>query len=286
MAPFRLRTATAVASAVATVALAGCGVRSAPTATGTTASAVPAAASADPLAEQRAQAPVLGAGVSADGTALRLYVLGDDPTMVAGSLTASFQPDADPGALRVLVRRLGGAAPATPAVVCRLAHDVHVLDVRLAEPLGGRVLLDATNGSRIAPTTFDSILRPASLPEGWRLLDEQPLREGDRQAGWVQRYGLSDAVPTISVVQRLASLGPIERFEVDRAERETVAVRGATGTWSRQQNWDATGLVWTEGAWTVALSSSSTDGRSPAHDQATLVAFADALRPGPDVPPG
>lgn len=290
----RLRTLTAVASGAMTIVaatsvLGGCVAHgsggSAPAGrSASAASTVTSTAVVDPLAEERAQAPLLGAGVSADGGALRLYVLGDDPTVAAGSLTATFEDGTDPSAVRVLVRRVGGGAAAAPAVVCRLAHDVHVLDITLDEPLDGRVLLDATNGSRIEPTAFDSILRPASLPEGWRLLDEHPLREGDRQRGWTQRYGVSDAAPTISVVQRLASLGPIERYEVDRTETASVPVRATLATWSRQGNWDATSLVWTEGQWTVALSSSSPDGRTPAHDQVALVGFAEGLRAGTDGP--
>ena len=298
MAPPRLRTVNAIASGALIVAAAmsvlaacaadgsGSGAPAARSASssGSASAAGSSTAVVDPLAEQRAQAPLLGAGVSPDGEALRLYVLGDDPTVAAGSLTATFEDGTDPSAMRVLVRRVGAGVPSAPAVVCRLAHDVHVLDITLDEPLDGRVLLDATNGSRIEPTAFDSILRPASLPEGWRLLDEHPLREGDRQRGWTQRYGASDAEPTISVVQRLASLGPIERYEVDRAEQASVPVRATLATWSRQGNWDATSLVWTEGQWTVALSSSSPDGRMPAHDQAALVAFAEGLRAGADGP--
>ena len=51
-------------------------------------------------------------------------------------------------------------------------------------------------------------------------------------------------------------------------------------TWSRQANWNATSLVWTEGGWELALSSSSPDGVSPALDRSTMLAFAADLAAG------
>ena len=122
-----------------------------------------------------------------------------------------------------------------------------------------------------------------SVNPGWRLLEERPLREGDRQTGWLQRYGTDPAAPGLSIIQRRAVLGPSERFGVDRVDRTEVPVRATTATWSRQADGKATALVWTESGWEVALTSAAGSGAGPL-DRATLEAFAASLRsarPGP-----
>ena len=243
------------------------------------------ATAVDPLAAERAEAPLLGALVDPAGVTLVLYALapGGDP-VASGELVAAVQ-GADASAVHVLVRRpteAGGAAAvgatAATGAVCRIEHDLHVVRLALPAPLGGRALIDDATGTVVAPMPQEAVLRPATLPAGWIRLDERPLREGGAQVGWAQRYGRTDAEPTVSLTQRLASLGPIDRYHAARTDGEAVPVRATSGTFSRQANWAATGLTWTEGAWTLGLDSSSPDGRQPPVDRAGLQSFAESLR--------
>lgn len=267
-----------IGAALLLSAVVGCtGDDAGPSAAPTT--AVPTTA-ADPLAEKRAQAPILGALLDGDGRGLRLYVLGRPEDYTAGSLTVELGPGTGTGPLRLLVRRADGASATPAGLVCRLDHDLHVLDVALDRPLGARAVLDASNGSVLQPMDAPEVVRPGRLPDGWRLLDEHPLREADAQTGWTQRYGRSDAEATISVVQRRAELGVPERYAVDRAEVEAVTVGATVATWSRQANGTATALVWEQEGWVVALSSSSPDGTRPALGREELVAFAATMSAG------
>lgn len=230
----------------------------------------------------RRDAPILGLSRSDDGTSLTLYVVSLDRSLGPGDLVATQERAADGVHLQVLQRgdrSAGGAAAAEGQLVCTIAHDVHVIRVPLDAPLGDAPVIDRSTGVRLTPIAESAVLRPSTLPAGWVLLEEQPLREGDAQTGWVQRYGTSDAAPSMSVVQRLASLGPNERFAVDRVHTTEVVVRGAVATWSRQGNWNATSLVWQEGGFEVALSSSSPDGVQPALDRQAMETFAAGLAP-------
>jgi hypothetical protein len=241
----------------------------------------------DPLAAERAEAPLLGAMIDPAGTTLTLYALAPGRAPLAAGELAAAVARSDGAAVHVLVRRPEGggtAAPASEPALCRIEHELHVLELALPGPLAGRPLVDDATGAVIAPMGREAVLRPAALPEGWRRLDERPLREGGAQVGWAQRYGGSDAGPTVSLTQRLAALGPLDRYQSNRTAVTVVPLRGTTATFSRQANWAATGLTWTEGGWTVGLDSSSPDGRQPPVDQAGLEAFAASLqverRPG------
>jgi hypothetical protein len=204
-----------------------------PMATGTDASTpgsgTAMAAAVDPLAAERAEAPLLGALIDPAGVTLVLYAVapGGDP-VASGELLAGVQ-HADASAVHVLVRRPSGAvgaavaaAGAATGAVCRIEHDLHVVRLALPDPLGGRALIDDATGTVVAPMPQEAVLRPATLPAGWLRLDERPLREGGAQVGWAQRYGRTDAEPTVSLTQRLASLGPIDRYQADRSDVEAV----------------------------------------------------------------
>lgn len=230
------------------------------------------------LARRSLEAPVLGATVSADGRTLELYALplGTEP-VAAGRLSASGEVGRD--TVRVSVTKNEAAVPAD-AALCRVERQLHVLALALSEALGGRRVLDAASGAALTPMPRGEILRPRQLPIGWFLVEERPLREGDRQTGWTQRYGPAADQPGLVVVQRSATLGPNERYAVDRADAAQVPVRGTAGTWSRQANWSATSLVWIEGGWEVALGSWASDASPPALDEAATLAFAESLEAG------
>lgn len=235
-------------------------------------------AAAAELARRSLEAPVLGATVSADGRTLELYALplGTEP-VPAGRLTVVSEVGRD--SVEVAVSKNEAAAPADGAV-CRVERQLHVLPVLLAEALGGRRVLDAASGAALTPMPRAEILRPRQLPAGWYLVEEWPLREGDRQTGWTQRYGPAADQAGLVVVQRSASLGPNERFAVDRVDAHDVSVRGTAGIWSRQSNWTATSLVWSEGGWEVALGSWASDASPPALDETATLAFAASLIAG------
>lgn len=245
------------------------------------------------IAERAATAPILGASVAVDGLTLELYAVpggrrgdGSAGGLAAGDLVASSSPTER--GVEVLLRRpgvsaaaaagSGGAGPS--AAVCRIAHDLHVVRLGLSEPLGDGVVVDGATEVAIEPMPQGQILRPSPLPAGWVLLDEHPLREGDRQTGWAQRYGPSDSVATLSIVQRLAELGPTQRLQVGRDEMAVLALRGTEATWSRQANFSAASLVWVEGGYEVALSSSSPDGTEPPLSRQAMLDAAASLAAG------
>ena len=223
--------------------------------------------------------PVLGAALSEDGRTLTLYVvaLGTE-AVTAGSFALSSSVEGE--VVRVLVTKVGTPAPPS-GLICRVQSRNHVLEVALAEPLGPRPVLDVASGAALTPMPQGEIFRPNQLPPGWYLVEERPLREGDRQTGWTQRYGPAADAAGLVLIQRLAALGPNERFSVDRVGEEKLALRETMATWSQQANWTDTSLVWTEGVWEVAISSWASDASPPVLDKAATVAFAVSLSDGP-----
>jgi len=234
-------------------------------------------------------APVLGATIAGDGRSVDLYAqpVGSGPA-TAGDLTA--RAEVRDEAVEVVVERaapLQPAAPgvggaAAPPVLCRLEQGLHVLRVPLPGGLGARPVRDLATGATLEPVPLADILRPGALTAGWRLLDERPLREADRQTGWLQRYGPDPAAPGVTVIQRRAALGPSERFAVGRVDRAEVPLRATTAVWSRQADGNAVSLVWTEAGWEVALTSSagpSAGSTVGPLDRSALEAFAVSLRP-------
>jgi len=239
---------------------------------------VPSAAIVTAMAEREREAPVLGAVVGGDGTTVELYVLplGRTPAR-AGDLQAEVEAGASGVAVRVVRRAAPASGAATAEPVCRLSRDVHVIRVSLDEPLGARVLVDRSSGVTLEPVAAGAILRPAAVPAGWTLLDEGPWREGDRQTGWIQRYGPDPDRPLWTLAQRRAELGPSERFVAGRRDVTAVAVRGVTATWSRQADGRAGALVWQEDGWEVSVDAVAIDDRTGPEPDA-VVAFAAGLR--------
>ena len=229
-------------------------------------------------------APVLGATVAGDGRSVELYAqpVGSGPA-TAGDLTARAEVRDD--AVEVVVERAplpgrtapGGGPAADQPVLCRLEQGLHVLRVPLSGGLGARPVRDLATGATLEPVPLTEILRPGTVTAGWQLLDERPLREADRQTGWLQRYGPDPASPGVAIIQRRASLGPSERFAVGRIDRAEVPLRATTAVWSRQADGNATALVWTEAGWEVAVTSAAGSGSGPL-GRSALEAFAAALQ--------
>jgi hypothetical protein len=100
--------------------------------------------------------PITRVQVSADGRQLAITLYGG----ACQDQSVTYQQAAD----RVVL--LYEWWPTTPGGACRLSLVPHRVEVRLAEPLGGRQLIDGSNDKRILPRLLGELRRPAYLPPG------------------------------------------------------------------------------------------------------------------------
>jgi hypothetical protein len=121
------------------------------------------------------------------------------------------------------------------------APPVGAQEIRLAQPLGGRKLVNGATGAAIAWLSARLMLRPAALPAGYRLTGVAPAVTSSKVAGVYQAYSLPHGADPLEIAQ---SAGSPQVPGPGPGGWTTIRVRGLSGRATRNAiTWQEHGLT-------------------------------------------
>jgi hypothetical protein len=162
-----------------------------------------------------------------------------------------------------------------------------LIEVQLREPLGERKLVEAQFGREHPVFDGSSLFEPTWLPDGMKLVSEQPGYPEPETARYWQRTWAEEREadadgncvgtrPPVMVTQGPADL--LERHPATGLkEREPGTVRGVPATYASNDEGDMSDLRWVEDGTGIVLTSFRSCDRDTAMPHSTLVRIAESL---------
>lgn len=224
------------------------------------------------------------ARTSTDGESMVIVFTGGQEYDPSNPCSLDYRADVteSAGAVTVGLIAVRPPAPSDDEVACAALGYPRRLEVSLAEPLGGRLLIE--RGSGVVRPVFDGaqLLEPGWLPEGWTLRGEgvaYPL--ADTSQIWARGWGAPgkdpfECVASFSVVQGTpAALHQLPEVMGGGPEVGTYDVNGNSAVYTRNAERFLDRLAWTRGD--VAIAVLATTCSSEPVDLDSLLTFARSL---------